>query len=279
MKKFILCLSFCSLVLMGCTSTKDEKKPVILITGGTEAIIVGDTYELPSVFVTDDIDQDIKVNISGDTINPLVAGVYTIYYDAEDKAGNQADQKSYTLTVYDYQTDMDILNGSFETGDLIGWQIESINGQSDAFHADYVIDENNRKDGTYFFDGSETDDDKIGALRSSTFRLGGNGWISFRLGGGNDIETLFLGIYRASDDTLVTKFANSNPQKYGGNEFLVGYKCDLLQIEGMVLGESYYIKIVDQKLENWAIIKIDDIKTFHVIEPSSLTYETVQGQS
>ena len=67
-------------------------------------------------------------------------------------------------------------------------------------------------------------------------------------------------------------------KKYGGNEFLVGYKFNLLTINGITLGEELYIRVVDTKLENWAIIKIDDIVTFNIKEPSSTIYETVLNQ-
>ena len=67
-------------------------------------------------------------------------------------------------------------------------------------------------------------------------------------------------------------------KKYGGNEFLVGYMFNLLTVQGVERGDELYIKVVDMKLENWAIIKIDDIVTFNIKEPSSIKYETVLNQ-
>lgn len=280
MKKIlVLCLMILSFILISCNKdAKDETKPIILVSGGTQSMIVGGVFEAPIVKVTDNQDEDIEVVISGDHVDVNKPGTYTIKYDAKDKAGNEAVQKTFSVTVYLYQENMDILNGGFETGDLSGWTIEPMNGSSDAFSDLFVIDSNNRKEGKYFFDGSKTDDDKTGSIRSSNFILGGSGWINFRLGGGNDIDNLYLAIYRASDDTMIAKFSNKNPQKYGGNETLVGYKFNLLTINGLNLGEELYIKIVDTKLENWAIIKIDDIKTFNIVEPSQTLYETVLNQ-
>lgn len=280
MKKLIGIIFLMSMfVLVGCSSqTSDTTKPVIFVSGGTEAMIQGGTFTEPIVSVVDNVDQDLEVTISGDVLNVNEAGTYTFYYDATDNSGNEANQKSFTVIVYAYTTDMDIINGGFESGDLSGWTILEMTGSSDAFKSEFVISENNRKEGTYFFDGSETDDDKVGAIKSSNFILGGSGWIQFRLGGGNDIENLYLGVFKASDDSMVAKFANTNPQKYGGNEFLVGYKFNLLTIPGLERGETLYIKIVDTKLENWAIIKIDDIKTFNLTEPSGTVYETVLNQ-
>ncbi|PKK93727.1 MAG: hypothetical protein CVV61_03145 [Tenericutes bacterium HGW-Tenericutes-6] len=280
MKKLILFVLFMSMILLaGCSSDpKDATKPIIFVSGGTEAMIVGGTFIEPVVTVTDNVDKDLIVIVSGDELDIYNEGTYTILYDAVDKSGNEADQKSFTVIVYAYSSDMDILNGGFESGDLSGWTILEVNGSSDAFKDAFVISTTNRKEGTYFFDGSMTDDDKVGAIRSSNFVLGGSGWIHFRLGGGNDIEHLYLGVYRAADDTMIAKFANVNPQKYGGNEFLVGYKFNLLTIPGLERGETLYIKVVDTKLENWAIIKLDDIKTFHLMEPSNTTYETILNQ-
>ncbi|VEU82416.1 immunoglobulin-like domain-containing protein [Acholeplasma hippikon] len=279
MKKLLLfVLNLMLFVIVSCGSEKDTTKPIILLSGGKTAIIVGDDFIGPQVSVTDNADDSIEVVISGDTIDTTKPGTYTLYYDATDSAGNKANQKSFTVTVYAYISNMDILNGGFETGNLSGWTIESIDGKSDAFKDEYVISANNRKEGTYFFDGSKTDDDKVGAIRSSNFILGGSGWINFRLGGGNDVEHLYLAIYRASDDVMIAKFANTNPQKYGGNEILVSYKFNLLTIPNVKLGDELYIRVVDTKLENWAIIKIDDIKTFNIEEPSQTTYETVLNQ-
>lgn len=281
MKKLILGILLLMVVfLTACqkSQNQDTTKPIILVSGGSQAILVGDIFVFPSVFVSDNQDEDIDVVVSGDLVNTNQAGTYTILYDAKDSSGNEAIQKSFTVTVFSYQENMDILNGGFEIGTLSGWTIETVNGFSDAFHDDYVIDTANRKEGTYFFDGSKTDDDKTGAITSSIFVLGGSGWIHFRLGGGNDIDHLFLAVYRASNNEMVAKFANSNPQKYGGNEFLVGYKFNLLTINDISLGETFYIKVVDSKLENWAIIKIDDIKTFNIVEPSNILYETVLNQ-
>ena len=281
MKKILMLIMVGTVILLaGCTKKEvDNQKPIIIISGGSNAILVGQSFIAPSVHVSDNIDETIDLIVSGDQVDTSQPGTYTILYDAIDASGNQADQKSFTVTVYLYEANMDIVNGGFETGDLTGFTVLPIGDQSDAFSDAFVIDTVNRKEGTYFFDGSKTDDDKVGQLKSSNFVLGGSGWIHFRLGGGNDIDTLYLGVYRTSDDSLVAKFSNRNPQKYGGNEFLVGYKYNLLDVDGLALGESLYIKVVDSKLENWAIIKIDDIKTFNIIEPSSNTYDLAINQA
>lgn len=280
MKKIMfLMITIFLVMLAACTTTEaDTTRPIILVNGGTTEIIVGGSFTPPSVVVSDNVDTDINVVISGDTVDVNTAGTYTIIYNAQDSAGNAAIENSFTVIVYDFNEQMNIQNGGFETGDLSGWTIEEVNGSSDAFSDAFVISTTNRKEGIYFFDGSRTDDDKVGAIQSSNFILGGSGWINFRLGGGNDIETLYLAVYRASDNEMIAKFSNSNPQKYGGNEFLVGYKFNLLTVHGVTLGEELYIRVVDAKLENWAIIKIDDIVTFNIKEPSSTIYETVLNQ-
>ena len=210
----LLCISLCLIVLTACTTTeKDTTKPIILVSGGTTQMIVGDTFTPPSIHVSDNLDTDMRVVITGDTVDVNVPGVYTLVYNAQDTSGNSAIEKTFTVTVYDYNEQMNIVNGGFETGNLNGWTLEEVNGSSDAFSDALVINTANRKEGTYFFDGSKTDDDKVGAIRSTNFILGGSGWMNFRLGGGNDIETLYLAVYRASDNEMVAKFSNSNPQK------------------------------------------------------------------
>lgn len=77
----------------------DTEKPVITKTGGDTAINVGDTYTPPTVTATDNVDQNIAVVKSGDTVNPAVAGTYTERYNYTDAAGNVADEVTHTVVV------------------------------------------------------------------------------------------------------------------------------------------------------------------------------------
>ena len=82
------------------TITVDTIKPVITLTGGDTAITVGGSYT-PPVPTCEDQTHGSITNIpeSGDTVDPTTADTYTRLYDCADKAENDADQKSHTVTV------------------------------------------------------------------------------------------------------------------------------------------------------------------------------------
>lgn len=90
-------------------------------------------------------------------------------------------ESSVTDAVYQIQ------NPGFENGDMSGWTV--VRGQ--AFGENSVSDETTwwaeqipyNQEGGYHLNGWKYDEATTGVLRSSTFELGGSGWISFKLGG------------------------------------------------------------------------------------------------
>ncbi len=83
----------------------DVTPPVITVTDpGTTTIECGDTWADPGAVALDNVDGSFAATIGGDTVDasPGNAGVvYTITYDAQDAAGNDAAQVSRTVTVVD----------------------------------------------------------------------------------------------------------------------------------------------------------------------------------
>lgn len=80
----------------------DVVKPVISLVGGASPVVinVGGTYSEPGYSATDDVDGNITANVvvTG-AVNPAVAGVYSLYYNVSDSAGNAADQAVRTVRV------------------------------------------------------------------------------------------------------------------------------------------------------------------------------------
>ncbi|MBR8645745.1 hypothetical protein KEH51_22325 [[Brevibacterium] frigoritolerans] len=78
-------------------------------------------------------------------------------------------------------------------------------------------------------------DDATGELHSSYFKLGGSGEINFLLGGGNDINTRYVSLVRASDDQELirqanTKFKEEKYQKYVWDASKYIEKCYILKL-------------------------------------------------
>ena len=86
------------------TPTEDTTSPILSITpSATEVYVsVGESWSLPSVSATDDVDGDITefVTLDDDNYDLNTTGTYTLTWSVSDTAGNAA-TLSLTLYVYD----------------------------------------------------------------------------------------------------------------------------------------------------------------------------------
>ncbi len=81
------------------TSSADTEPPVITLQGNaTSTLNVGDSYVDLGATVTDNIDHNLGVRVTG-LVDTSKAGIYTLYYDATDSAGNKATQLTRVVTV------------------------------------------------------------------------------------------------------------------------------------------------------------------------------------
>jgi fructan beta-fructosidase len=158
-------------------------------------------------------------------------------------------------------------NGGFETGDLTGWQVL----EGDAFTDAGVSDAPDwgwgccfEREGAYHYWGHASGGDaSTGRMRSSAFTLGGVGHISFKLGGGNDIDHLYVALMRASDDTELMRASNI---AFNDSERLTEYAWDA----SAYLGEELYLLVVDSSSGGWGHLGLDDVQTYHetpIVEP------------
>lgn len=104
MKKLSIFVLFLMLLgFIACTEKKeaDTTPPVIELKGAEQVYVNLDSaYVEPGYTATDDVDGDItsEVVVSG-TVDVHTEGIYYLYYDVTDKAGNQAEQKSRKVKV------------------------------------------------------------------------------------------------------------------------------------------------------------------------------------
>ena len=157
-----------------------------------------------------------------------------------------------------------VLNGDFESGDLTGWTLVKTAG---ATEIGYVSEQDvfwknaNKpygKDGRFLFTGIEdvsgSFEAATGTLTSSTFEVGGCGYITFKLGGGYN-ENCYIEIVNDADDTVIAKYHNDEADTNEGRMFL--YKADLTAF----IGETVYIRVVDNATEAWGCLAVDSFIT------------------
>ncbi|MRX72801.1 hypothetical protein GJU40_11655 [Bacillus lacus] len=144
-----------------------------------------------------------------------------------------------------------IANPDFETGTLEGWTVVG-----DAFkQADVVKDEgwsweccfeqNKQYHLWGFKDGGDA---QTGELKSETFTLSGSGWIDFLIGGGKNIDQLYVALVRSSDDKELMKATGRNEEKYSR----------VYWNASQFAGEQVYIKVVDRAEGGFGHLNLDD---------------------
>lgn len=162
-----------------------------------------------------------------------------------------------------------VLNGDFESGDLTGWTLTLTEGPTDIGYVSGQdvfwknADKLYNKDGRFLFTGIEdvmgSMEAARGALTSSTFTIGGCGYITFKLGGGYN-QACYIEIVDAATDTIIAKYHNDAPDSHEG--YMFGYKADLSAFQG----SEVYIRVVDNASEAWGCLAVDSFITYYESE-------------
>ncbi len=157
-----------------------------------------------------------------------------------------------------------VLNGDFESGDLTGWTLSDENGEIGYVSEQDVFwknaDKPYNKDGRFLFTGIEdvmgSMEAAKGTLTSSTFTVGGCGYITFKLGGGYN-QDCYIEIVDASTNRAVAKYHNDNEGHNEGRMFL--FKADLTAF----MGKEVYIRVVDNASAEWGCLAVDSFITYY----------------
>ncbi len=193
----------------------------------------------------------------------------------------------------------EIVNGGFESADLSGWTVEygtafSDDSVSSQKTFEYADDEKHNQipvnaTGNWYLSGKGFEGKfsvaRTGAIRSSTFRLTGDGVLSMKLAGGAPVEerggklvkkptetVCYVGVYRASDDRLIARQTNEYFVKHTESYVIVSkYESDVYNTDNFYryeldlseyLGEDLYLRVVDNDQSNYyGYISVDDIRT------------------
>ena len=198
---------------------------------------------------------------------------FNTYYVTEPEGFNPATPVNYEIsgTIYD------LFNGGFEMGDVQGWWNDGEPGKvtnADAFFSGVAYG----KDGTYLYSGVEDHgagngrERNTGVLSSSTFELGGNGYITYMLGGGN--AHCYVQVIDATTGEILVRYR----QQARNDAVLVKYVADL----SAYIGRTLRIQVVDNATSDWGCVSFDNVVTYYTSIPEGMTaidvkYNIVNG--
>ena len=161
------------------------------------------------------------------------------------------------------QVPTDIPNGDFEAeheaGKWTGWTREdaafNVRGLVDAEKLQGAVME---KSGTYYFAGCEGGNPAMrGTLTSDVFKLGGNGFITFKMGAGKNTEKCYVEFIEADSNTVLAKVANEDCDGLFITDHLITKIVDLSEH----IGKKIYIKVTDNDDgSDFAYINLDAFK-------------------
>lgn len=181
----------------------------------------------------------------------------TYYADA-------ADVPEYNVAANKVESIYNVMNGGFETGNLLGWSLVSGEVPGRVTDIDYFWNDANRvigKDGNYSFTGVELNPDngnleyRIGTLRSNTFILKANSSISFKMGGsGANREDVCLRVVNAETGEVLAWYSNPDFRDATLNEYN--------HVIGNATETVCYVEIVDNATANWGLLGLDSINVY-----------------
>ncbi len=209
----------------------------------------------------------VDTNSSSDELGCIVLDSVKTYWPEKPL---WIDSESF-LATYDSDimpdSEYQIVNGGFETGDLTGWTIEGdkigvVTNASGWWNENLPYN----KKGTWLFSGI-SDEAGRGTLTSSAFTVGGSGYITFLLGGGGNPLECYVSIINAETGEELARYANRlfNDKGIGiinnGSNLanMVWYKADLSEF----MGRSLKIRVVDNATSNWGLITVDSFVTYY----------------
>lgn len=185
-----------------------------------------------------------------------------------------------------------VINGGFEKGNLDGWDrsVEGLGDVSDA--VGYWGEPLYNKDGNYLFSAYTVktqdkpeydqggDEPATGTLTSSTFTLGGSGWISFKLGGARNGTQVYLEVVDAGTNEAIARYYNSEWTDAGSAGCkLNAYRADLSDH----IGNTLKIRVTDNATGDYGLFFLDSVQTYHKevpttgVEALNLLYNVVNG--
>ena len=187
---------------------------------------------------------------------------------------------TYTLALTD-STAYRLANGGFENG-LDGWnKVGNIGNISADTH--YWINDPERAEGYAFgMDGEfmfsayapGALEGAVGTLTSSTFKVGGSGFVTFKIGAMRDGNYVYVDVVDADTKQILARYYNglwaerTDDVKSGCT--LIAFKADL----SAFAGKEVFFRISDNADSGYGLFFADSFVTYYEGEPEGFNYAT-----
>lgn len=211
------------------------------------------------------------------------------YYESESGLPENAAVAKNILPFVETDSEYTVLNGGFELGDMTGWTVVGGGDINGVLRADTFWDEKlpYNNGGLFHFNGWQAASTEAAtyAVRSEHFKLGGSGFISFKMAG----RTARVRVYKAgANPELIAEYKNT---AFSDENFpYVDNGCRLATMTtfyadlGEYMGQTLFIELCDVQSEtgengeplNWGVAFFDDIITYYENAPDADSFDTVE---
>ena len=172
-------------------------------------------------------------------------------------------------------------NGGFENG-LEGWVVVGNIGNVSADKNYWLNDPESAEGFEFGLDGDKmfsayapgAEESAVGTLTSSTFVVGGSGFVTFKLGAARDDNYVYIDVVDADTKQILARYYNglwadrTEGQKSGCT--LVAYKADL----SAFAGREVFFRISDNADSGYGLFFADSFVTYYEAEPDGFNVAT-----
>ena len=162
-----------------------------------------------------------------------------------------------------------LANGGFENG-LEGWtvvgNIGNVSTETSYWNGEFGMD--GEKMFSAYAPGAE--EGAVGTLTSSSFTVGGSGWVTFKLGAMRDGNYVYLDVVDADTKEILARYYNGLWERDVTHCTLVAYKADLSEF----MGRDVFFRISDNADSDYGLFFADSFNTYYTSEPEGFNAAT-----